>query len=1199
MKLNLYPSFRGRLWYAPLLLLLASLGFAGRSMAQTYCTMTYSSGCGSWGVNSVTIGSFTHSPACGTSNYLSQQIHLAPGIATPIALNSLGWCGVGVAADFNNDGDFTDVDEALFMPGYFAADPYNYTGTITVPATVAPGNYRLRSWSRLANAGGANNGVDPCGTYGYGRYQDYTLVVDPLCTGTPTAGTAQASATLACPTVPFTLSLTGNTSGASITYQWQSSPAGQNTFTNIAGGTTASYATSLTAATDYRCIVTCVGSSQSATTNTVSVAVNTVPTNCYCVPTSTTPASYYITSFSTNGGVTNITNNGTGSASYSNYTSMSASAQLGATVNFSLTTTTSFANRAIYIDWNQDGAFNEVTEKVYSGVYSAVTGTTVTGSFTIPWTATVGNTRMRVRNAYYTNTMNACGNIQYGEAEDYTFNVISVTGVCVNPISLTTSGITYTGATVNYVAPPAGNTPTSYIYELRLDGTAPGSGATGLAANGTTTNLSVPFTNLYQGTQYTFYARTFCSVGDTSNWTSINFTTLTDTLTPVPLNGYSFDVIANGIGNATASTNNDVDGAGYALVSADFQATSSSAFPTQSIPVSRIIQNTFRKYRLNSYAASNSLRLTGTNSGTVRFLAPKRANKVYVMGVSGSGTSSHTATVYFNDGTTQTATQGYPDWFNSGNNVASTVGRITISSNALGTGGPYLHDSAITILTANRNKQIDSISFTHSGSGVMNILAVSIVPNTKQTCPLPGNPTATNFSCAGGTLSWMGNGTNTNYQISYGLPGYYANNGTFISVNGVTGQNSYNFPYLGTNGNYQMYVRTDCGGGSYSDWVGPVEVVLPTTVITPTFTLPQTLCSGATAPTLPTTSTNNITGTWSPSTVSNTANGTYTFTPAAGQCAVPFTQSITVSGLITPTFTAVAPLCNGTTAPLLPTTSNNGITGTWVPSTISNTTSGTYTFTPTNAASCNTNATMSVTVLPTAQFTETLEICSEELPYTWNGQSVAAGGQGAATYVTPSANGCDSTVTLNLNVTASSDPSISITRNPSGTVYSGVTTTFTATVTDGGSNPIVKWRKNDIDIPGATGMTWSGLAGTDFYHGDEISAYATNFNFCAANQIVFSNDLMMLINPNSIKNVPNRPGFKMYPNPTQTLINIEGLIKGDHYRLYDALGRMLAEGENDGSKTMQIDLSAYAQGMYIIKFSNDNGQVWQQKIQKL
>mgnify|MGYP003583536456 CR=1 FL=1 len=303
--------------------------------------------------------------------------------------------------------------------------------------------------------------------------------------------------------------------------------------------------------------------------------------------------------------------------------------------------------------------------------------------------------------------------------------------------------------------------------------------------------------------------------------------------------------------------------------------------------------------------------------------------------------------------------------------------------------------------------------------------------------------------------------------------------------------------------------------------------------------------------------------------------------------------------MITPTFTAIAPICNGSTAPALPATSTNGIAGTWNPSTISNTASGSYTFTPTNAASCNSSASVSVTVVPTSQYTETFNICSEELPYSWNGQSVPAGGAAAATYVTPSANGCDSTVTLNLNVTASSNPSISISVSPAGTIYSGVTTTFTATLTDGGSSPQISWRKNGIDIPGANAATWVAIAGTDFYHGDEISAYADNFNFCASAPVVFSNALMMYINPNSIKQVPNRPGFKMYPNPSQALINIESLLKGDHYRVYDALGRMLTEGETDGTKTLQIDLSSYAQGMYIIKFSNNSGQAWQQKINKL
>jgi hypothetical protein len=54
---------------------------------------------------------------------------------------------------------------------------------------------------------------------------------------------------------------------------------------------------------------------------------------------------------------------------------------------------------------------------------------------------------------------------------------------------------------------------------------------------------------------------------------------------------------------------------------------------------------------------------------------------------------------------------------------------------------------------------------------------------------------------------------------------------------------------------------------------------------------------------------------------------------------------------ITPTFTQIGPLCQNSTAPTLPATSDNGFAGTWSPATINTTTVGTttYTFTPTDA----------------------------------------------------------------------------------------------------------------------------------------------------------------------------------------------------------------------------------------------------------
>jgi len=49
----------------------------------------------------------------------------------------------------------------------------------------------------------------------------------------------------------------------------------------------------------------------------------------------------------------------------------------------------------------------------------------------------------------------------------------------------------------------------------------------------------------------------------------------------------------------------------------------------------------------------------------------------------------------------------------------------------------------------------------------------------------------------------------------------------------------------------------------------------------------------------------------------------------------------------TPIFASIpASICSGSTAPVLPLTSDNGISGTWLPATVSNTTAGSYVFTP-------------------------------------------------------------------------------------------------------------------------------------------------------------------------------------------------------------------------------------------------------------
>ena len=148
--------------------------------------------------------------------------------------------------------------------------------------------------------------------------------------------------------------------------------------------------------------------------------------------------------------------------------------------------------------------------------------------------------------------------------------------------------------------------------------------------------------------------------------------------------------------------------------------------------------------------------------------------------------------------------------------------------------------------------------------------------------------------------------------------------------------------------------------------VSGTATVTVTPSTTPTFTPPANLCQGGTAYTLPTSSEDApaITGSWNSVTAPATNSGmtTYTFTPNTGQCANNTTMNITVDPSVTPTFTAVPPICSGDALAALPTTSNNGINGTWSPA-INNTATTTYTFTPT-AGQCANTTTMTITVNP-------------------------------------------------------------------------------------------------------------------------------------------------------------------------------------------------------------------------------------------
>lgn len=183
--------------------------------------------------------------------------------------------------------------------------------------------------------------------------------------------------------------------------------------------------TSLTPSTSYTFTVKAkdAAGNVSVSSNVVSVTTLAGSTVSYCSASASNTADERIgnVKFGT------INNTSTGSAGYENFTSVSTNVTRGSAYTISITpvwTSTVYSEAyAVYIDYNGDGDFADSGELAWSKTGS--TTTPVTGSITIPSTATLGNTRMRVMMQYSSVPSSSCGTYTYGQVEDYTLNIVS------------------------------------------------------------------------------------------------------------------------------------------------------------------------------------------------------------------------------------------------------------------------------------------------------------------------------------------------------------------------------------------------------------------------------------------------------------------------------------------------------------------------------------------------------------------------------------------------------------------------------------------------------------------------------------------------------------------------------------------------------------------------------------------------------
>ena len=662
-----------------------------------------------------------------------------------------------------------------------------------------------------------------------------------VCSGTPTAGTAQSSVTQVCSSINFTLWVTGQTVGGGVTYQWQSSADGI-TFANIAGATNDTITASQTAAGYYQCIVTCPVSALSATSTVVNVTLNPF-SSCYCTSNPTYTADEEILNVTTgtlNNSSTCATTGGAGSIlnEYSDYSAIAPPtfAQTSST-SFSVTvgscgTSNYTSGLAIFIDLNHNGMFTDAGEKVYSnGALSninCIPQTIVSGSFTIPITAMLGITRMRIIDNESTSgdAIVPCGTYYYGETEDYLVNIVGPPS-CIQPNTLTATAITENSVTLGWTA---GTTETAWDIQYGISGFTIG---TGTILNNLTAN-TYALTGLSSSTDYQFYVLAQCSPTDSSMWTGpFTFTTLCGIFNAPFAEHFNTTIIPNcwsmsgpqvwlfnttwpnyGAQSLIEHTGNagsfaGVDGSATANISGINLLTPFISTTTLTVP------------QLRFFLFNNNTDLVTTNYQTLTvdvYDGTSWNNAMFVWGPTQNNSSWQEITVPLN--------------------TLTITGPIQVRfSVAKSAGSPYYDDMIID----------------------------DVFVEEAPTCPKPTALTATAMTINSVTLGWTIGNAETAWDIQYGIAGFTLGTGTII--NNVTA-NPYTLTGLNPSSTYQFYISAQCSGTDSSLWTGPMSFSTLCGPVTPTYYepfvtyLPNCWSEGEGALAAPVTFTSTVTSNW-------------------------------------------------------------------------------------------------------------------------------------------------------------------------------------------------------------------------------------------------------------------------------------------------------------------------------------------------
>ncbi len=681
---------------------------------------------------------------------------------------------------------FSTTAQSLPVVSDFSANP---TASCNLPATIDFTNLSQNALTYLWDFGDGTTSTDnsPSHTYISNGIFSVTLIADAGICGSdqktytnmiqignvPPA--ADFSANNLTPILGETVTFTDLSDCTPTSWSWSFDPAAHVTYMNGTSSSSQNPQVSFTQTGLYTITLTATngfGSDVIVKTNYIHVISCT-----YCTTSFSNTSDEWISNVTFN-----TINNNSNSTNYSDFTGISTEVSPGSSYNASVTISvngsyTEYCN--IYIDWNQNCVFE--SGEIYSLGQTNGTGT-LTSSINVPLNALYGPTRMRV-SMRYSQAPTGCDQTTYGEAEDYTIQVMSLTS-CLPPSGFIEQNITQSSADIIWTE---SGTATAWELEWGIDGFSPGNGTLVSITNNPTYQL----TGLNPNTEYDYYVRAICSIGDESNWVGpVSFMTLCGIISTFPFQE-SFDgtIFAPACWTNIQTTGSSSPGTW------DRQTNGSSPSCT---PHSGSGMARYNSY--SYYSGTQGILITPT----LEFTHDQFEVSFWMYRDNGYPSNADLVNVYVNNSNNLI-----------GATLMGTINRSTTLSPQESTNGWYQYTFNLPTGTSGLSYILFEGSSAYGNNMFIDDL---VVTELAQPCSDPVALTANTTSATEAVLSWTETGIANTWDVEVGISGFTPTGTPTVQVT----ENPYSISGLTPNSTYDFYVRAVCSPGDESNWSGPV-----------------------------------------------------------------------------------------------------------------------------------------------------------------------------------------------------------------------------------------------------------------------------------------------------------------------------------------------------------------------------------------